>query len=392
MGVKPSEIAYIHEANTDEQKEKMFAAVRRGEIRVLLGSTQKMGAGTNAQRLLVALHHIDCPYRPSDLEQREGRIVRRGNTNPEVQIYQYVTKNSFDAYLWQIIESKARFIGQIMSGKNPSREMEDIDETVLNYAEVKAIATGNPLIKRKMELDNELQRLRILESQYRADKYSLEDNIAKRYPAKLAGLAENIRGLESDIARRDAHAAPGEDGKEEFHIRLGKHEFTERKDAGEMLLKAIASNQYAGKVIGSYRGFEIIPREKLMLTENAAVVLKGALSHTVELSESDAGSIARIENSLNRLEERLGDDRRETENVRRQLEAAKTQITRPFEQEEALQVTISELETVNASLDVDKGGDADAILDDSQADQDEDVLGLDEEAGEDDDEEDEAEM
>jgi len=369
----------------------MFAAVRRGEIRILLGSTQKMGAGTNAQRLLVALHHLDCPYRPSDLEQREGRIVRRGNLNPEVQIYQYVTKNSFDAYLWQIIESKARFIGQVMSGKNPSREMEDIDATVLNYAEVKAIATGNPLIKRKMELDIEVQRLRILESQYRAGKYTLEDDVVKRYPARLAGLAENIKGLEADIARRDANTTLGEDGKDEFHMRLGKHVFTERKDAGEILLKAVAFNQYADKVIGYYRGFEIIPQEKFMLTDSMKITLKGALSYTVELSDSDVGSIARIENGLNRLEERLIDNRREVENIQRQLEASKLQLSRPFEQDEALQMTISELESVNAALDVDKGGDADAVVDDAPVTgQDEDVLGLDEETDEDD--EDEAEM
>ena len=382
LGVKPTEIAYIHEANTDEQKEKMFAAVRRGEIRVLLGSTQKMGAGTNAQRLLIALHHLDCPYRPSDLEQREGRIVRRGNLNPEVQIYQYVTKNSFDAYLWQIIESKARFIAQVMSGKNPSREMEDIDETVLNYAEVKAIATGNPLIKRKMELDIEVQRLRILESQYRADKYSLEDAVVKRYPARLAGLAESTKGLEVDISRRNAHTKA-----DEFHMRLGKHEFTERKDAGEMLLKAVSSNQYAGKVIGFYRGFDIISREYERLTDNVKITLKGALSHTIELSDSDVGSIARIENGLNRLEEQLNDNRREAENIQRQLEAAKIQLTVPFEQEEALQITLSELESVNAALDVDKGGDVDAVLDDTTgSEKGEDVLGLDEDEAEDEDE------
>ncbi|MDR1537885.1 MAG: helicase C-terminal domain-containing protein [Clostridiales bacterium] len=193
LGVKPSEIAFIHDANTDEQKEQMFAAVRRGEIRVMLGSMQKMGAGTNEQKRLIALHHLDCPYRPSDLEQRDGRIVRQGNDNPEVRLYQYVTKNSFDAYLWQIVESKAKYIAQVRTGRNPSREIEDMDETVLNYAEVKAVATGNPMIKRKMELEMEVQRLQILESQYRYDRYSLEDAIMKHIPAKLAKLAGEIR-------------------------------------------------------------------------------------------------------------------------------------------------------------------------------------------------------
>ena len=266
-----------------------------------------------------------------------------------------------------------------MSGKNPSREMEDIDATVLNYAEVKAIATGNPLIKRKMELDIELQRLRILESQYRADRYSLEDAVIKRYPAKLAGLAETIKGLETDISRRDAHF------KEEFHMRLGKHEFTERKDAGEMLLKATSSNQYAGKVIGFYRGFEIIPQDMDKFTDTAKITLKGALSYTLELSDSDVGSIARIENGLNRLEERLNENRRETENVKQQMEAAKAQLTLPFEQEETLQNTLSELGSVNAELDVDKEiADAGAVVDDVPiSEKDEDVLGLEDEAEED---------
>jgi len=279
------------------------------------------------------------------------------------------------------------------------RPIDDFTYEVLSghnrIAEVKAIATGNPMIKRKMELDIEVQRLRILESQYRADKYSLEDNIAKRYPKKLARLAENIKGLEADITRRDAHTTLGEDGKDEFHMRLGKHEFTERKDAGEMLLKAAASNQYAGKVIGFYRGFEIIPQERDKFTDTAKITLKGTLSHTVELSDSDVGSIARIENSLNRLEERLSDDQRDVESVQQQLESSKAQLTRPFEQEEALQMTISELESVNAELDVDKGGDADAVMDDAPAaEQDEDVLGLDEEteADTEDEDEDEAEM
>ena len=270
-----------------------------------------------------------------------------------------------------------------MSGKNPSREMEDIDTTVLNYAEVKAIATGNPLIKRKMELDIELQRLRILESQYRADRYSLEDDVVKHYPVKLAGLTETVKGLEADIARRDAHVTLGEDGGAEFYMRLGKHEFTERKDAGEMLLKAVSSNQYAGKVIGFYRGFEIIPQGMDKFTDNAKITLKGSLSYTLELSDSDIGSITRIENGLNRLEEGLSDNRRKIEDVQRQLEAAKAQLTVPFEQKEALQITLSELESVNAALDVGTGDDADAVLDDIPAvDKDEDVLGLDEDEDE----------
>jgi hypothetical protein len=374
LGVKPDEIAFIHDAKTDEQKEKMFAAVRRGDIRVILGSTMKMGAGTNCQSKLIALHHLDCPYRPADLQQREGRIVRQGNQNPEVRIYQYITKSSFDAFLWGIVEAKARFIGQVMSGKNPSREMEDIDEVVLNYAEVKAIATGNPLIRRKMELDMEVQRLRILESQYRADRYSLEDSVLKHFPAKLARLDGEIKNLEADTLRRDADAG-------DFHMRLGKHEFTERKEAGETLLKALASGQYADRTIGIFRGFEIIPHERTMLTDAVKITLKGASSHIVELSDNELGCIMRIENSLKNLEHTLAERRLAVEETQRQIESAKEQLARPFEQGDALQLAISELESVNSQLDVDKSDDAAMVVDENA--RDEDVLGLDDENGED---------
>jgi len=365
LGVKPSEFAFIHDANTDEQKEKMFAAVRRGEIRIIMGSTQKMGAGTNAQKRLIALHHLDCPWRPSDLEQREGRIVRQGNDNPVVQIYQYVCKQSFDAYLWQIIESKQKSISQIMSGKNPSREMDDIDETVLNYAEVKAIATGNPLIKRKMELDIELQRLQILEAQHRQERYHLEDQILKVYPANLAVTNESIKGLESDIALRNANGG-------EFQMTLGKKTYDERKTAGEMLLKIIASNQYADKVIGTYRGFAIIPQPILQIGEMPGIKLKGELAYKLQLSDSDVGSIARIENCLTGLEKQLEDCRKDYDRIQKRLEASKAQLNRPFEQESQLQATLAELATVNAVLDVDKTDEAATVLDEDSQEQDND--------------------
>jgi len=374
LGVKESEVTFIHDAKTDEQKEKMFSAVRRGDIRILMGSTQKMGAGTNCQTRLAALHHLDCPYRPADLQQREGRIVRQGNMNPEVQIYNYVTKQSFDSYLWQIVESKQKFISQVMSGKNPSRSMDDIDETVLNYAEVKAIATGNPLIRRKMELDLELQRLRILESQYRADRYNLEDSVLKRYPAQIAGIEQRVRGLEFDIARRN-----NSNGGDEFSITLGRKTFSERKDAGELLLKAVASGNYADKTIGLYNGFEIVAQPKIMITDTHVVLLKGELTYRVELSDSDVGSIARIENAVRALDKNLADNRRELSEAQQRMESAKQQIQRPFDQEDALQMTLQELVEVNAALDVDKSDDANAVL--SEKAEGDDVLELDEENG-----------
>jgi N12 class adenine-specific DNA methylase len=359
LGMKPEEIAFIHNANTDAQKEAMFAAVRCGKIRVILGSTSKMGAGTNAQKRLLALHHLDCPYRPSDLEQREGRIVRRGNDNPEVRIFQYVTKSSFDAYLWQIIESKAKAIAQVMSGQNPSREVEDITEVVMHYAEVKAVATDNPLIKRKIELEFEVQMLQILEAQFRADRYSTENEVLKHIPAKLAKLEERIRGFETDIGRRDAHGG-------DFGMTLGRREFSKRKEAGEMLLKAVSSNQYVGKTIGYFRGFEIIPAELKYLIGEFKVTLKGALSHNVALSDSDVGNIARIEHVLGGLECGLDNDKSEVEELGRRLEALKLRLSVPFEQERELKDALSELAKVNTELDIGKGADDGALLDDGE--------------------------
>jgi hypothetical protein len=371
-GIKPNEIAFIHDFETDEQKEKLFSAVRRGDIRIVLGSTQKMGSGTNCQTRLVALHHLDCPFRPSDLEQRDGRIVRQGNKNSEVQIYQYVTRQSFDSYLWQIVESKAKFIAQVMSGKSPSREMQDVDETVLNYAEVKAIATGNPYIKRKMELDFEVQRLTILESQYRENRYRLEDSVIKHLPVEIAGLNERIKGIESDVERRDSN------NNDKFQMRIGKHTFTERKEAGELLLKAVQSCQYVDKVIGQYRGFDIIPRFHKTLMESPMITLMGASSHSVELSDSDLGSIARIENCINSLEKTLENSRNKLLDTQSRLEASKTQLTRPFEQEQELHGVLIELANVNAALDIDKTEDADAILSESEEPK-KDALGMEEE-------------
>jgi hypothetical protein len=229
--------------------------------------------------------------------------------------------------------------------------MEDIDETVLNYAEVKAIASGNPLIKRKMELDLELQRLQILEAQYRAERYSLEDSVLKRYPANLAGLTEKIKSIEADIQLRDRNSG------EDFSMTLGKRSYTERKDAGEALLKMVASNQYADQVIGKYRGFEMVPDEKRMLTETSKLTLKGSLSYTIELSESDVGSIARIENGVKGLENLLERRRKEFSDTENQLAAAKMQLTRPFGQEQELQAVLAELVSVNAELDIDKHDD-----------------------------------
>jgi asparagine synthetase B (glutamine-hydrolysing) len=252
-----------------------------------------------------------------------------------------------------------------------------MDEVVLNYAEVKAVATGNPMIKRKMELELEVQRLQILEAQYRADRYSTENAVLKYIPAELAKLAEEIKGYEADIDRKDAHGG-------EFAMTLGKRQFTERKEAGEMLLKAVMSGQYADRVIGYYRGFEIIPPERKNLIANPYILLKGTLTHRIELSDSDVGSIARIENALERLTVCRDDDKRKAQELERRLEASKVRLTRPFEQDWELQDALSELAKVNTALDIDRGADDGALLDDTAQEQENGVvLGLDDEEAED---------
>jgi len=262
-----------------------------------------------------------------------------------------------------------------MSGKSPTREMQDIDETVLNYAEVKAIATGNPHIKRKMELDLEVQRLSILESQYRENRYRLEDNILKHLPVEIAGITERIKNTEADIERRDKNSS------EQFHMRLGKQSFSERKEAGELLLKAVISGQYADKIIGQYRGFDIIPRFQMSMMDTPAVTLVGAGKHTVELSDSDIGSIARIENCINGLEKNLENHRTKLSETQNQLEASKIQVSKPFEQEQELHTVLTELANINALLNVDKTEDADVVLSETE-DTKKDILEMDNEEDE----------
>jgi len=252
-----------------------------------------------------------------------------------------------------------------MSGKNPSREMEDVDETVLNYAEVKAIATGNPLIKRKMELDLDLQRLQILEAQYRSGKYSLENAVLKKYPQEIANYAKTLKGYDADIVLRDSHASA------EFRMTLGKNSYDERKEAGELLLKIINSNQYNGQVIGTYKGFEIIPQEQSYIGETPKIYLRGTLTHSVGLSEDNVGSIMRIENYIDKLNAVHAEKTREYENVQHQLEAAKAQLTRPFEQEQELQSVLSELSKVNMELDVDRSRDDNVVVDEEEENDDE---------------------
>lgn len=349
-GVPRKEIAFIHEANTDQKKDELFAKVRKGEVRILIGSTPKMGAGTNVQDKLIALHDLDVPYRPSDLEQRRGRIVRQGNENKEVSVYRYITENTFDSYCWQIIENKQRFISQIMTNKTPIRTMEDIDEVTLSYAEIKALATGNPLIKEKMDLENQVTRLKILQSNHKAQIYQLQDKISNFYPAEIRKLEHKIENVKQDIiSRQPVEYVEGE--KVFSGIILGKDYFTDRKQAIEELMKEVKKAPVDNmKWIGSYRNFKLgifysSFAGKYMFT------LKGNGEYTGELKNDDFRNIRRMDNSLDKMEERLERFQEKLKSNQMQLELAKEGVNTPFEQEEILKDKLLRLIEVNAELD-----------------------------------------
>ncbi|VMI76280.1 helicase [Streptococcus pneumoniae] len=302
MGIPKEEIAFIHEANSDKQKDELFAKVRIGEIRILMGSTQKMGAGTNVQNKLIALHDLDVPWRPADLEQRAGRIVRQGNENKEVSIYRYVTENTFDAYLWQTIENKQKFISQIMTSKTPVRVAEDVDESSLNYAEIKALATGDPKIKEKMDLDNEVTKLKMLEANYKSNRYRLEDKVAKNYPEEIARTEKLIEAVKKDISEVE----PKVEGEEKFaSITIGGEKILDKKLAGEKLLEAISKVKInESKVIGKYRNMDLEVSYNFFTNEHN-FSLNGAAKHSGELGTSADGNITRLDNALEKMPEEI---------------------------------------------------------------------------------------
>lgn len=347
-GIPENEIKFIHEAKTDLQKQNLFDEVRNGNVRVILGSTEKCGAGTNIQDRLIALHHLDTPYRPSDLQQREGRIVRQGNSNEEVFIYTYVTERTFDSYSYQILENKQKFISQIDNGDLTIREASDIDETTLSYAEIKAITTANPKIKQKMELEQELQRLHTLEAQYRNNKYNLQDKISKFLPQQISFTENNIANLKADIQNRDNNKYV------DFKMTLGNRTFTERKDAGDLLVNAVNSNKYNDKIIGTICGFDIVALPKNFMCENRQVQLIGNGRYTVDISTSGVGSITRLENYLSSFEEKLENNETKNADYRKQLEAAKIEVEKPFEYAEQIISMSNELAELDAELDLNK--------------------------------------
>lgn len=350
-GVPKSEIEFIHNAKTKVQKDTLFKKVQKGIVRVLIGSTAKMGAGTNVQDKLIALHDLDCPWRPSDLEQRAGRIVRQHNENPFVKLYRYVTKGTFDAYLFQLLENKQKFISQIFTSKSPARSCEDIDESVLSYAEIKMLATGNPLIKEKMDLDIQVQRLRLLQANFKSAQYTLEDKITKDFPQQIARLNELIPNIKSDVETALAHPKGAENSF--TGMTVGDRFYREKEIAGSRILETAKNIKSSEKLhIGNYRGFEMF-----LFPDGfeLKLFLVGKSSYSIYLGESNIGNITRIDNLIDDIPKRLSDAEHELTRVKEQLETAKEELKKPFDKEDELKEKSSRLNELNAILNTDKG-------------------------------------
>ena len=347
QGIPDNEIAYIHDANTEVRKKELFAKVRSGQVRVLMGSTAKMGAGTNVQDRLVALHDLDCPWRPGDLEQRKGRIVRQGNTNPQVHIYRYVTESTFDSYLWQTVENKQRFISQIMTSKSPVRSCDDVDETALSYAEIKALCAGNPQIKEKMNLDTEVSRLRLLKASHQSQQYTMEDRLLKHFPEQIERAKQVIAGFQNDVKTRDANMPPSEGfiGMEVY----GSKQF-EKEDAGKAILEACKTVKDLQSVeIGKYRGFTMALSVE-NFGKDFVLSLKGKVAHDVTLGADPRGNIQRIDNMLAAMDERVQRAQAQLDNLEQQRDAAEQEVGKPFPQEDELREKSARLAKLDAEL------------------------------------------
>lgn len=346
-GIPESEIAYIHNAKTDVKKKELFSKVREGKVRILIGSTGKMGAGTNVQERLIAIHDLDCPWRPSDLEQRAGRIVRQGNRNKDVYIYRYVTEGTFDAYLYQLVENKQKFIGQIMTSKSPVRSAEDIDEASLSYAEIKALASGNPKVKEKMELDTKVSKLKLAKANYLSQKYDLEDRIIKYYPQKIKSIKTRIEGLENDI--KDLKPQ-----KEFQQIKIKDMLIVDKKQAGNAII--LACKGYDGqdkKYIGEYRGFDLYIQFN-SLSQYYIMSLKKELYYPVELGNDVYGNLTRIDNAIENIPKSLKVEKELLQNTLQQLHNAELEVEKPFEKEDELNDALKKLSKINKELDLDK--------------------------------------
>lgn len=351
-GIPESEIKFIHEADIEAKKQELFKKVRRGEVRILMGSTQKMGAGTNVQNKIIASHDLDCPWRPADLEQRAGRTVRQGNENPKVGLYRYVTEGTFDAYCWQLVEGKQKFASQIMTSKSPVRSCEDVDATALSYAEIKMLAADNPHIKEKMDLDIQVQKLRLLKSNYLSEKYELEDKIIKYYPTTIARIKETIAGLEKDRSIAKEHPKPLEDTFAGIEVKGVS--YSEKAEGGQKIIDACKEMTSPDPVpLGKYRGFDL---ELSFDTFEKAyqVKIKGSLSRSVSLGTDAIGNITRIDNAIEKIPERLEAKSRELSTLEQQFATAKAEVEKPFDKEEELTEKTNRLNVLNGLLNVDK--------------------------------------
>ena len=360
-GIPKEQIAFIHEYNTEVKKAELFAKVRAGQVRILMGSTPKLGAGTNVQDRLLALHHLDCPWKPSDLEQQEGRILRQGNQNDKVKIFRYVTENTFDSYMWQILENKQKFISQIMTSKSPVRACEDVDDTALSYAEIKALATGNEYIKEKMDLDVQVSKLKLLKANHTSQIYRLESDIAKRYPVQITALKEKIAGM-----CVDADVVKGIDlqDNDHFAMTVGGKLYTDKKEAGVALISAassLRSVKSAGQ-IGEYHGFALFS-EYNFLSNTYTMTIKGKCSYKIEFGKDTLGNIQRIHNALSAIEKKLADTEQNLETVQQQLKTAQEEVRKPLPKEAELSEKMERLAELNAMLNMDEKGGENLLAD-----------------------------
>ena len=367
MGIPREQIAFIHEANTEARKKDLFAKVRSGQVRVLMGSTFKMGAGMNVQDRLIALHDLDAPWRPGDLEQRSGRIIRQGNQNKEVHIYRYVTEATFDAYLWQTLENKQKFISQIMTSKSPVRSCEDIDETALSYAEIKALCAGDDRIREKMDLDVDVARLKLMKANHQSQQYRLEDNILRNFPAQIEQNMGYIAGFQADMATLAEHPHP-QDGFAGMTVRGDN--LIDKENAGAALLDAMKEVKGLEPVpIGNYRGFQM----SLTLEDfgkQYILTLKGKMSHRVELGKDARGNLIRIDNALSNMESRLARVQEKLDTLHAQMETAKAELGKPFPQEQELKEKSARLAELNIELNIDDKTPIEAMIDASEPAQD----------------------
>lgn len=345
-GIPEEEICFIHDAKTDEQRDRMFSDVRAGRKRIIIGSTEKLGVGTNIQTRMVAAHHIDCPWKPSDIEQREGRIIRQGNENEEVNIFRYVTKGSFDAYLWGIVETKQRFISQVFTSRELARICEDIDETVLNFAEIKAVASENPLIMEKIQVDNEVARLRILKTAHEGKRFALQDAVTFQYPKRIQSLKKELQALQKDLECRNQamEVQPG------FAITLQGNVYEKYKEAGEILRAIVDSvTAFTEHEVGTYKGFPLFVEKNM--TEQV-LYIRGESDYMVELKESDSGNMVRLENRLNALDKTIEEVQRKIKICENEIKNAKQEYEKPFPYEELLKENITRQMEIDAELEI----------------------------------------